>query len=479
MSARLLLLLGVAAATGCSSRVGTLALTVTRSWEEVQEPLDGIASYVRVRVDGPDLLVGPTTFPFADLQGLVPEVPVGPDRRITIEGLGPERNVTSRGRSNPVEIGAGDNQLAIFVGLIGKGGESSFAAGRALHQARAFHTATLLADGSVVLVGGAGGAWRPESNLTPPAMLRSSERIDGDSLLFRDAADCSHGGSRCMSAARIGHSATLLPSGNVVVAGGNNGTAPVDVVEIFDPGPGTFYRGPQMTPRSYHQAAATERGVALLGGVDASGGAVASAEAYDQGQLHGFPALTARRAFTLTALTDGTLVAIGGFGVDDAPVARTEILAPGSPAWTPGPTLAVPRAYHTATVLADGTILVTGGLDAARKATAQLERFDPPTRSLSKLESSLGLPRWAHTATLLADGRVLIAGGFGGDVNGAPVSSLEALEVRGSDITARPLGSLRAARAGHTATLLATELVLIAGGFSGTDVLDTAEVFVY
>jgi hypothetical protein len=68
--------------------------------------------------------------------------------------------------------------------------------------------------------------------------------------------------------------------------------------------------------------------------------------------------------------------------------------------------------------------------------------------------------RKSHTATLLASGAILIAGGF--DQSGAALSTAEIY----NPITgmSAPTGSMGVAHAQHTATLLPDGKVLIAGG---------------
>ncbi|NOZ06067.1 MAG: hypothetical protein GXP41_06905, partial [Chloroflexi bacterium] len=72
-----------------------------------------------------------------------------------------------------------------------------------LHNARRFHTATLLPDGRVLVSGGTGGS-----------PLDSAERFDPATGIWSLASS--------MSSARYGHSATLLPSGQVLVTGGSS-----------------------------------------------------------------------------------------------------------------------------------------------------------------------------------------------------------------------------------------------------------------
>ncbi|HMC71575.1 MAG TPA: PKD domain-containing protein, partial [Mycobacteriales bacterium] len=82
-----------------------------------------------------------------------------------------------------------------------------------------------------------------------------------------------------------------------------------------------------------------------------------------------------RRAFTITALLDGTLLAIGG--ADQATLQRSssELLPPGSTAFQLGPSMTDARSVHQSTVLLDGRVLVTGGTGASGSALASAEIF--------------------------------------------------------------------------------------------------------
>src|SRR5438552_5845965 len=132
--------------------------------------------------------------------------------------------------------------------------------------------------------------------------------------------------------------------------------------------------------------------------------------------------------------------------------------------------LAVARTGHVATALSDGRILITGGRDSSGTVLSAAEIFDPATQK-STAAASLGTPRVAHTATVLKDGRVLVAGGS--DANG-PLASAEIFDPASPITGFRPLtNAMGAARSGHTATLLNSGKVLIAGG----DDTGTAEIF--
>jgi hypothetical protein len=482
-------LLGLAAticlAAGCGSRVGNITIDVVRSWDPAEEPLESVASFIRLRVDGPDLRAS-QTYPYAQHSGAL-EIAAGEGRNLSIDGLGPEQNVVSRGRTGPISVGEGESLIPLYVGLVGKQGEFSYSPTR-LAQARAFHAATLLGDGSVLLAGGTGAAYRPESGAAATAMVRASERVDGRSLRALGDRGCDGSAARsCLLQGRIGHTATLLASGNVLVAGGTGETStPVAEVEIYDAVEHAFVRGLALgTPRVWHAAALGPRGAVVAGGLDSAARVLDTSEAYDKGTLEAMPSLKqSRRAFALTALPDGSLLASGGYDQQEQPLASTELLGPGSPSWSVGPSLRTARAWHTATLLEDGSVLLIGGLSVGGSATGSIERFDPRGNTIVTLDDSLRVARWAHTATGISDGRVIVVGGFGASKNGAAMASVEAIQLFdtggvGSSASVRQLANLREARAGHSATRLTSDFVVVAGGTNASVALDTVEVFVY
>lgn len=117
------------------------------------------------------------------------------------------------------------------------------------------------------------------------------------------------------------------------------------------------------------------------------------------------------------------------------------------------------RAWHSATVLADGTVLVLGGRDTAGHLVEQAERLDTATGK-SDLVAALdwrGLE--GHSATLLNAHQVLLVGGAR---EGAVVGDVQILDLDHWQVV--PVASLTAARAYHSASLLADGRVAISGG---------------
>ncbi|MEP7188495.1 MAG: kelch repeat-containing protein, partial [Roseiflexaceae bacterium] len=166
-------------------------------------------------------------------------------------------------------------------------------------------------------------------------------------------------------------------------------------------------------------------------------------------------------------------------GYGSVPLTAAEIYDPASGEWhATGPTNEQ-RTAHTATLLLDGRVLVVGTLPYAgvpypAPGSAPLlpgtEVYSSTTDTWTP-GTPLATPRWGHTATLLPDGRVVIIGGYSWyDQVQSSVEIFDPASNRWS--AARPLSSLRAY---HTATLLADGTILVVGGTGLLGALDTAE----
>jgi hypothetical protein len=214
--------------------------------------------------------------------------------------------------------------------------------------------------------------------------------------------------------ARVNHTATLLPNGKVLVAGGYwNGV--LNSAEVYDPATGTWSStGNLNTAREGHTATLLPNGKVLVAGANntdsgANNRGLNSAELYDPatgtwtstGNLN-----AARRNHTATLLPNGKVLVAGG---DTLLGHSTELYDPATGMWSITGNLNIARAYHTATLLLNGKVLVAGGFLAGNTA----ELYDPATGTWS-ITGSLNAPadgRTDHTATLLPNGKVLVAGG--------------------------------------------------------------------
>lgn len=218
-----------------------------------------------------------------------------------------------------------------------------------------------------------------------------------------------------MNTARAEHTATLLPDGKVLVAGGADAGVSLSSAELFDPAAGTWtVTGSLTTARYAHTAGLLPNGQVLVTG-GYNGGMLSSAELYNPatGTWTNTGAMNnARIAHTETLLPNGQVLVAGGenFSGDPYPP-NAELYDPATGIWMPTGALNIPRRYHSAILLPNGKVLVAGGYnsnDGGDLSSAEL--FDPATGTWTTT-GSLVNAREDHTATLLPNGKVLLAGG--------------------------------------------------------------------
>lgn len=125
----------------------------------------------------------------------------------------------------------------------------------------------------------------------------------------------------------------------------------------------------------------------------------------------------------------------------------------------------VERSWHRSTLLPDGKVFVTGGLDSYGNALASTEIYDPATGRFTDA-GNMNSKRAGHSATLLPNGKVLIAGGAYSKNDWETLSSAELYDPATGRFT--QTDSLKTARMGHEATLLADGRALITGGTSAS-----------
>jgi (2Fe-2S) ferredoxin len=264
-----------------------------------------------------------------------------------------------------------------------------------------------------------------------------------------------------MSSSREEFSATLLPDGQVLMAGGETSAdSSLASADLYDPATGLFSpTGPLNDARAYPAATLLRDGQVLItGGLSSDFMALSSAELYHPAT--GTWSLTTPMndigyAQTSTRLPDGNVL-VTGFGGTGSKTA--EVYDPATAAWTDTGPMTTAQEFATATLLPDGDVLLAGG------ATAAAELYHPATNDWTAT-GSLNVGRQAATATLLPDGKVLVAGGEppGGEGNALASSELYNPATGTWSLTA----NMTTGRYGATATLLTNGLVLVTGGCSG------------
>jgi large repetitive protein len=282
--------------------------------------------------------------------------------------------------------------------------------------ARLDFTATLMAHGRVLIVG---GRTRPVAYAPDGSPTAQVEIFDPATKRFSAAAS--------LGVARAGHSATLLNSGKVLVAGGDGGG--LGTAEIYDPASDRWTAtAPMNYRRTDHAAARIAGGKVLVTGGSTStrlgispGGSVAAtlpAEIYDPATDHwstvATPAFDRPVRPTATVLKDGRVLVVGGqymWNSPDEAKESSEIYDPTSNAWTATtPEIRTgARQFHSATLLASGQVLIAGGMRDLQ-ATGFAVVYDPTSNSWSQLPNMAG-NRCGQGAGMLSSGRVVVVGG--------------------------------------------------------------------
>jgi N-acetylneuraminic acid mutarotase len=280
-----------------------------------------------------------------------------------------------------------------------------------------------------------------------------------------------------LNTARLGHTATLLQSGMVLVAGGEHSSFNrLASAELYDPASGTWrVTGSLNAARSIHTATLLPNGMVLVaGGQDSVGNPSTSAELYDpaSGSWSVTDSLnTARHSHTATLLPNGMVLVAGGVHSGINPSASAELYDPASGTWGRTGSLNTARSFHTATLLSNGMVLVAAGIDSNFNPSTSAELYEPASGNWRRA-GSLNTARESHTATLLPNGMALVTGGF---LNGPSLSSAELYDPASETWTTT--GNLNAARAQHTATLLPNGMALAAGGISNGSALASSELY--
>jgi len=368
----------------------------------------------------------------------------------------PATVLADSGSTYGVQITAGNGQSATSTSasltvLSSSGGPGTCIATGSLTTLRHSHTATLLANGKVLIVGGYNGI-----------ALDSAELYDPVAGTFASAGT--------LAAARYSHTATLLPNGKVLVTGGYTLAGVTKSAELYDPATNSFSAaGTMVSERAQHTATALPGGKVLLFSGRGLTTYPKTAELYDP-TANAFTAtvgapVAARADHTASLLGSGKVLITGG--LTTGALSGAELYDPATDAFTSTGGLSMPRVQHTATVLANGKVLVVGGA-----LTSVAELYDPAAGTFSPTAGNLVLQRdRLNAAVLLPTGKVLISGGVG---NSVVLTANELFDPANGTFAAT--GSMTTGRRIHTATLLGTGKVLLAAGLGGTYLL-TAELY--
>lgn len=307
--------------------------------------------------------------------------------------------------------------------------------------------------------------------------------------------------------ARFKHTATLLPDGKVLIAGGAGDDSQLNNAELYDPATNRFSTtGNLLVGRREHSATILPNGkVLLVGGTGESitedGRRVFT---IDTGELYDpvsgtFSATQSipLAVYAITPLQNGKILftraddaalydpATGTSNAAGKPVGQhlddsatplqngktlfiedytAELYDPATNRFTATGSLSINRHSYSATLLSNGKVLVAGGIDTRHSFLASAELYDPTTGRFTST-GDLVTARHGHSAILLQNGKVLIAGEVGRD--GFVYGSLELYDPATGAFSS--IGRL-ASSGIKTATRLQNGKVLFVGG-------DTAELY--
>lgn len=270
----------------------------------------------------------------------------------------------------------------------------------------AYHSGTLLPDGTILLAGGTDGS----------SVLRSAEVFDPVTKNFTPT-------TTLLNYPRQQHSASLLPNGRVLLAGGfttDPSTGPTNTAEIYYPDTRVFEKTSLMiSSHSQHVAVTLPDGdVFVAGGYKGQDTVTGSAEIFystmstwaSLADMTTLGALAKRALAAAVQLQDGRIMLCGGTN-ESGILSSVIAYDPATNAWSSLASMPTQLSGHTATLLFDGRVLVAGGNDGFGESRYNSFIYDPGLNTWSTINHMQG-GRSGHSANLLPNGTVLVTGGI-------------------------------------------------------------------
>jgi hypothetical protein len=277
-----------------------------------------------------------------------------------------------------------------------------------------------------------------------------------------------------MNVARVGHIAVLLRSGKVLIAGGWVGGGGTDSAELYDPTVGKFTPIAKMTSRRGRPSTTLlpDGDVLIAGGEKRDNESLASAEIFHAKTLSFQPTSSmhyARVSHTATLLNDGRVLIAGSYAGSVS--ASAELYDPKAGTFMGTGSMGSARCKHTAGLLPDGRVLIAGGSNSRgwSENLNSAEIYDPRTGKFT-VTASMSDRRFKlpDEAVQLTSGRLLIAGGS---------KEVEVFDPVSGKFLVVP-GPMNDKWHYMTETKLRDGSVLLAGGYPNSDQA-TAQAWIY
>ncbi len=252
-------------------------------------------------------------------------------------------------------------------------------------------TATTLADGDVLVVGGLGPRLGP---------LRACEVFDPLTSTWSTTTS--------LPETRFAHSASLLPNGRVLIAGGIVGSEISSSALLFDPA--THQWLPTLPATFAH---AQQTAIDLEGGHILLTGGYGAPETYDTGSSQwSATAGTVHRSHPVVMeLRDGSVLMAGGVSTGERDLRSASVYHPTTGRWTGTGSLHTARNQAAAALLPNGGVLVAGGEQVTVHVLRSAEIFDPVTNTWNRA-APMRTARDAAVTLPLQDGTSMICGGM-------------------------------------------------------------------
>ena len=285
-----------------------------------------------------------------------------------------------------------------------------------------------------------------------------------------------------MTEERASHTATLLPDGRVLIAGGfrkmpgREDEIYTSGAELFDPRTNRFSATGEMAyARGGHTATLLRGGTLVLiaGGWNLMG-VISSAELYDPAseKFTTIGSMTMRRGgCTATLLNDGRVLICGGTGRDVT--ASAELFDPARKEFTATGAMTVPRYSHTAIRIPGGRVLITGGLTRRDVVLSSSEIYDPAAGTFTPA-GDMAAPRCKQAAVGLSRGETLILGGTDETTWRGDLALIERYDAAGEKFVRIPDMKRPRARFAMAVAPLADGSLVVAGGDPAIEVLNSA-----